>query len=84
MELLDLSHTIEENMTLLGSLPKPKIAPFFDCGQSTAFNRGGCLRGDQGGYGDEPGHEYRFPVSPLAPTAGYRPVALGGDSPYWG
>jgi len=40
MKLLDLSHTIEENMTTLRSFPKPKIEPFFDGEQSMAFYRG--------------------------------------------
>ena len=37
MKFLDLSHTIEENLALLRSLPKPQIEHFFDCEQSMAF-----------------------------------------------
>jgi kynurenine formamidase len=40
MRLLDLSHTIEENMTVLKSFPKPRIEAFFDCEQFMAFYRG--------------------------------------------
>lgn len=43
MKFLDLSHTIEEKMTLFRSFPKPKIERFFDCEQSMAFYRGVTL-----------------------------------------
>jgi arylformamidase len=40
MKLLDLSHTIEENMTILRPFPKPRIESFFDCEEFMAFYRG--------------------------------------------
>ena len=65
MKLLDLSHTIEENMTVLRSFPKPKIESFSDCEQSMAFYRGVTFEATRvdmvtsmGTYIDSPFHHW--------------------------
>jgi kynurenine formamidase len=72
VKFLDLSHTIEGEMTLFRSFPKPKIERFFDCEQSMAFYRGVTLEvtrvnmGHMGTYIDSPFH--RWPEGPdIAP-----------------